>query len=838
MKSLLKNISLNLDNESERQKILGDLILGIDNDEKLQNVIGEILPFATDNDRQLRTASIIALEFINNNFDIKSVKVAILEMATAKLTDSATLFTACKIVKQNFQYASEEYITTIFETLITVDLRSNLLKHRLEAYSLLEMLVNNPALKIAPTQEIIDRFRKFCGYEQDPKCLDYIFKLFPIFSKRILPDINEQMRAQLYDVVSVFYPITARPELSHDLNTTLSLLPEYTEDLCELVSTKLSNALADTRSAVYQSLPDLLIREAPEQSVGNIVVSFAKSLSDYFANGSTDATQEVVDSAVKALVHFVEISKDSHQMLLQSAMQNWIPTIINSTESSTIRAYSIVAWSLDTVLNFSPIALVPLSATAEESLAKKDEARIQAILASVVEFLKFTHVVEKEMEDIKGIFKVAIVVLSSGEYSQNCIVSALVVLREISNKSNFPDNDEVVKLALKYAKVQSFSAQLLCSLADRQIQYEQQLNNELVSKLVSAISENNTEIIGDDKPFSTISEVVAFASRLSVSPFFARFLLPAIAKGGFVKELLKCILPLHEIPSETCDSILSALNALQNPHKDAVLSVAIRSPRGFLLDAMIKYTRISDLLLFAAFPSEVPSRPNLTSDLAKFAYGAKTSNYFEGFHPPAASLCFRNEITSEFCAEDIPILLEMENFFDGATGAVFNKFDLLNERFMYNDEYKTYLWKPFYRNLFDKPKILCKLCLLCPPDFFLSVLSEFILLLPSFIENDTKGGLDLTIFALMSLNKRDQIAMISTMSTLVVAVCDVVKNGDNYERLDACKVLRAMTAQLPTDACVPHKRLVMKTLNVALDDNKREVRNAAALARVDWSKIE
>lgn len=838
MQALLKNLTLNFNNETERANILNGITIGIDNDQKLQDTIGELLPFITDNDRQLRTASMIVLEHINNNFDVKAVKTAILEMATTKLGDSATLFIACKIIKQNLSYASDEYINTVFDSLLSVELRSNLLAHRLEAYSLLEILVANPHLKIEPTQENIHKFHKFCGYEQDPKCLNYIFKLFPVFSERVLPFINDQLRAQLFDVVSVFYPITARPELSQDLCKTLALLPEYTVDLCQLVSTKLTNALADTRSPVFESLPLLLIREAPEQCVGDIVVSFAKSLSDYFVNGSTDASQEVVDEAVKSIVHFVEISKDSHTMLYQSAMSNWIPTIINSTESSTIRAYSIVSWSLDTVLHFSPVALVPLSATAENALNAKEEPRIQAILASMVEFMKFQPVVNKELSDIAGIFNVAVSVLK-GDFPQNCVVSALVLLREISARSYFPHSDGIVPFILKFARVQSFAAQLFVSLAERQSHYETPLIEELVDKLTAAIQGGNNEIIGENRPFEKLSEVVAFSSRLCASTFFARYLLPAIARGGFTKELLKCILPLNELNAETCESILEAVNALENPNKNVVLSVAIRAPNGFLISAMFKYSRISDLLLFAARPSEVPNTPPaLNSDLAKFAYGAKTSTYCSGFHPPAAALAFRNEITEEFCAEDIPILLEMENFFDGAIGGDFNKFQLLEERFLYNDDYKISLWKPFYKSLNDKPGILCKLCLLCPPDFFQSMLSEFVLLLPAFIENDTKGGLDLTIFALMSLSRRDQIAMISTMAPLVNVVCQVLANGDAYERLDACRVLRALTVQLPTDACQPHKRMVMKALGVALDDDKREVRNEAANARVAWLKIE
>ena len=363
--------------------------------------------------------------------------------------------------------------------------------------------------------------------------------------------------------------------------------------------------------------------------------------------------------------------------------------------------------------------------------------------------------------------------------------------------------------------------------------------------IVHSITEN-TKL----EPFERIQELLAFCSRLCIDDFYSQDILSAFAQAGYVKDILKCVLPMREIDEETSLSIFSSLEAksaefdekiFKKDVKDTVLAISIRQKEGSdtLKKAIPMFPNLSPFLMFACNPEDLPEHPLLNDDLSKFAYGAKTVNYIEGFKPPRISLILRGEIPEDISAEDIPALLEIENFFDGATGGNFDKFDLLSKKFIYNPDYKALLWKPFYKSLDSNPYCLCKLCLLCPPDFFESCLELLIPKLSQFLTVDRKGGLDLTIFALIKIqeNKKASLKFISCMSDIIPVLLDIISNGDAYERLDTMKVLQLMIPSIFPSALEPHKHAVLKKLLYALDDPKREVRNEAAAARIAWMKV-
>ena len=818
--------------EDEKNSYLNSILIDITDNNKLMEKISDLTSFLVDSDRSVRFASIIILDFLNNNFKIPTFQKTITEMAVAKLTDSATLEISCKIIKNNFNLIEFNYLTEIVESLFSCDLRSNLLASRIEAYTLLDLLLSNNNLKLKSQKDSIEYFRKFCGYEQDPRCLKIVFNMFPKFSKIVLPNLDDNLRSELFDTLSVFYPITQRPELNDLLCDSLSYLEDFNEELSLLVSRKLTNALADTRSSVFISLPKLLKFKTNEKIAIDVVVSFIKSMRDFFAGGSTDCTQDVVDIAINSILEFVKINEKIQKSLSQSAISTWIPEIINSTDIFTVRAYSIIAWSLDKILNFSSSALLPLGAVALDSLKINNETKVQSILASISEYLKIQPIKMIENSNLNDFFNVSIKVLSNNDFSKNCKIASLVVIRELSNKFIIPLNKNLISLLLNHSKINDFSSQCLISLT-KQSHYHDLLENEIKNQLIQQLKTNNI-----CPPFENEKDLITFITKLSVIQYYAPSFLAAFAETHKFRALLNCILPLEYIPDETSTILLESISKyFSKDLTDVVFAIGLRTSNDILSKSIELYPNLSSMLIFVTHPKFIPNNCIINSPLSEFAYGAKFETFKDGFHPPLTSLAFRNNFTDSFSPKFIPELLELENTLDNALGDLFDKFDILQSRFIYDPDYKMTLWGKYYNNLDNDLFLLCKLCLLCPPDFYLSSIHKFIPLLPNFLEIDPKGGLDLIIFTLLNLNGRSTIIFITKMSEIIPKILNLLKFKDPRIRLDSCKALRSMPSILPSAACDAHRNNITRSLKLVLDDPKREIRIEAGEARLTWLRV-
>jgi hypothetical protein len=249
-------------------------------------------------------------------------------------------------------------------------------------------------------------------------------------------------------------------------------------------------------------------------------------------------------------------------------------------------------------------------------------------------------------------------------------------------------------------------------------------------------------------------------------------------------------------------------------------------------------SRFRGLLLATATPSAIPPLDlDSLDETGKFWISTKLAQFPDGFTAHPIGLAIRGVFGASFTPDLIPRLLDFENAFDRALVSTEGKFDLFQNRFVYNLGYKETLWKTWHKKLDDDPVNLLKLCLLCPPDFFLASIDTLIGFFPVFLKSDIKGSLDLLIFSLMSLEKRSLIAFLKVMGDVVESLIRALQSDCGPVRMDVCRVFHIMGGNVPGTSCQRHKSRVVRALRSVLDDPKREVRKMAAIARCAWMAI-
>ncbi|KAH0794183.1 hypothetical protein GPJ56_001786 [Histomonas meleagridis] len=449
-------------NEDKKTSILQSTLTEIENDSDLEAKVGELLPFLSDKDRNMRIQAITVLSFFNTQFKIPAVRKAIAEMAAIKLADSACLQASCEIISTNIDILDSEQLNDTFDKLISIDLRVNLYAARLSAYQLFDKIIKKGISITKPS--IVEKFKVFCGYEQDPRCLKVVFNIFQKFTNLIIDKLDKAQISELFDVVSVFYPISQNTDLANQLSECLASNPKFADDLAELVSAKLKNSLADTRTPIYRSLSILLVHKTKPELVVSVVSSFIISLREHFEGGSTATDENTVNSAITSIVKFVELNPDSHQMLSSIAISEWISTeIIESENMNSIRAYSIVSWNIDKVIHFSKQVIAPLAAVVQKSFESHDENRVQSILASIVEFLKLQDFHDLTDDSFTPFLTIANNSLLSD--NRNLHITSLVIIRELSNHLHLPFNPTLLTNLLMHIELEPFSTSALNSLS-------------------------------------------------------------------------------------------------------------------------------------------------------------------------------------------------------------------------------------------------------------------------------------------------------------------------------------------------------------------------------------
>lgn len=879
MKSRLQALSKASNDDMLHPAILQSMLSEIDNNEKLQNKIGEILPFLSDGDRNIRKQALTVLAFYNSQFHIPIVQETIAEMASIKLSDSACLDIACGIISANIQYIKDQsQIGNIFTTLIKTNLRGNFYTQRLSAYKLFDSIISLKHPQIDAVDEtiknggetIIESFKNFCGYEEDPRCLTIVFAFYSKFASKIFEfcSFNDHQRNELFDIIGVFFPIPQNEELEQQLLKTLASNPVFTNDLASLVSIKLKNSLADTRSLVYTALPVLLVNDnTNNEQVDSVISSFITSLNDHFDSDSTSATETVVNGAIDAITNFVKINQKSHQLIEQIAINDWTQKITKSKSSTEIRAFSIVMWNLDRVLHFANEAMEPLAECLDKSIQINDESRIQSILASIVEYLKIqstTEKVENTNECLNLFYKTSRNVLESE--NRNLQITGLVFIREYIYHFTMPADESLIPTILNYLSIKPFSTQCLIALIDQE-QYNDLLKTQFIDQLIEAIL-NKSSFYG----IASNTGVVEFASKFTNIPTFSGPLYEAMAKSGNYRDLIHNILP-----QKVLDDALS-MNLLNILKDDAdadnlILAIAVRSNDDIMRDQLNNnyrensnandedkiFSRHKELIFSAAKPSAVPSdyltSGQISTEKLNLLYSAKFTEYPDGFTPNRIALALRSVFTKDFTPDDISQLFDFENQFDSVLGNAFEKFELIESRFVYNSEYKTHLWEAYHENLIDKPDCYLKLCLLCPPVFFASDMMRAIPLFPLFIKCDVKGTLDLLIFTIMNISSINGeleeavptvnnvmvnetfVSQVPSILNSILAYLDPEETKDARIRLDVCRIINLLPMAVPIKTLALHKSLVMRKLKKVLDDPKREVRQIAAQANLMWMKF-
>lgn len=877
MKSRLQALSKASNDDMLHQAILQSMLSEIENNEQLQNKIGEILPFLSDGDRNIRQQALTVLAFYNSQFHIPIVQQTIAEMAAIKLSDSACLNIACGIITANIQYIKDKsQIANIFTTLINSNIRANLYAHRLSAYKLFESIISLDHPQVdgidevmnSKAETVIESFKQFCGYEQDPRCLKVVFNFFNKFSDKVIRncDLNQHQRNELFDIVGAFFPITQKEDLALQLSQTLVANSVFADDLAALVSLKLKNSLQDTRSSVYVALPILLVHDnTSNEQVVSVVSSFISSLNDHFDSDSTSATESVVNSAINAITNYVNINKNCHTLIRQIAISEWVTKIVQSKSATEIRAYSIVTWSLEKVILFAKEGMTPLSATLKKSMKLNDESRIQSILASIVEYLKIqnsSEKVENKNEYLNQFFATAQKALSSE--NRNLQITGLVLIREYVLHFITSLDQSFIPLILDHLTIQPFATQCLIALAS-QTQYSDLLTSQFINPLIDSII-NKSAFYG----INSNSGVVEFASKFTNVPSFSGPLFEAMAKAGNIKDLSRSILPQKILDDSIATILLDALKNVENA-SSLILAIAIRSNDAVITSQLNNnYKDISstnntlirhkELIFSAAKPSAVPlnyiEAGQISTDKLKLLYSAKFTEYPQNFTPDRLALAIRGTFTNDFEPADIGRLLEFENQFDSALGDSFEKFEIISTRFVYDSEYKAALWDKYHNNLSSKPECYLSLYLLCPPEFFASDMDRAIPLFPLFLKCDIKGSLDLLIFTIINIlnassDMEENVQSAFQGSALIdlfmdhfeliinsiLLLLDPATTKDAHIRLDVCRIINLLSVAIPTKKLAPYRSAILRKLKKTLDDPKREVRQVAAQANMSWIKV-
>lgn len=823
MKARLQALENASDDPTLHAAILQSINTEIENNVQLQEKIGEILPFLSDNNRNIRIQAMNVLGFFNSTYKIPTVKKTLFDMATIKLQDGACLEVACSIISANIDIVTDEQREKAFEDLLKAELRTSSLNRRLAAYNLFQVFLIEG---VAINESIIPNFKKFCGYEQDPRCLHIIFNSFPVLAQKLLPKINTEQRFELFDSISCFYPIQGMEDLATSLNKALASHPEFADEIATLVTEKLRNALADTREPVFQSLPILLIHPTLNDLVIEIVRSFMYSLKGYFEGEEKDARAEIVNKAIECLAHFIDINKESIPTLINIIISEFIPEILSSHDPSTIRSTSIVCWYIDTVAHFAKQAMLPLSCVADDAVANNDSTRLQSIIASVVEFLKIQKPDREKESDMNMFLKHAVAALKNND--NNVKLAGLVCIRELASHYLLKYNEEIIPGLLTATQIIPFVIDVILRLSE-QPRYQEKIIQDIVIPLTKAISNN--------EKFGNSTDPLVFASHLSISPIMKTLICEAFIESRHFRDLLSIVLTAESLPDDFSEPLLQKLDSIYSQDaRNVVLAIAVRSSPEVIAKALHNCVNIYPIVFSACEPSNLPENIPLDDPQIQLLVSCKLSAYPAGFAPDPIAFAIRNELPEDFKATDIPRLLDFENQFDQVNGAI-DKFDLVSKFFLYDPDYKIQLWQKFHMSLDDDPLDLCKLCLLCPPDFFIEDMVRLLPFISTFFDYDVSGTLDLLFFILLKISPRSMISLIKEMNAIMGKLLQLLYHENPHVRLDVCRILYSIPAQINESACGAHKSRVCKALRVVLDDNKREIRKVAAEARVVWFKI-
>ena len=823
------------DDELMKQAILRSMVTEIENNEHLERKIGEIIPFLSDRDRVIRQQAIIVLGFFNSEFHVKILQKTISEMATIKLADAACLEASCGILMANIEYLDHDQINSVMSTLLQVDLRGNSYMQRIVAYKLFRKLLDK---KPDIGELSVEQFKQFCGYEQDPRCLSIVFEFFPIFAKMILNKLNKAQRNELFDVIGVFFPISQRQDLANQLSKALVECSEFADDLAALVSLKLKNSLSDTRAPVYTALPILLVHQTSNEQIASVLDSFIISLKDHFDGGSKSVEENIANAAVDAISNFVKINQNCHSLIKQIGISEWIPKITQSEIATEIRAYSIVSWVIDKIVHLFDNVLPILSEAATEAMKNGDESRVQSVIASLVEYLKVQDPqIDKKRDDLLIFFNLAQSVLASN--NRNLQITGIVFIREFSAHFYTPVSEELLQSILKIITYEPFVTQTLINLS-HQPHYDELLTNQFTNPLIHSILSHSSF-----HDFQSPDSVIDFASKLTSSTKFSGPLFKAMAKVGDYRDLTKCILLQSTLDDEVSDSLLNTLSGSESVDT-LVLAIALRSSDELIrkkLQSPITDKKHEELIFASANPSIIPLNYNLSTEKLNLLYSAKIDKYdttlpnLHDFKPHILALAIRGEFTDDFKPDDIGKLLDFEDQFDGATGSIFDKFELISKKFIYNPNYKETLWNNWHARLSNHPGCFLDLCLLAPPEYFLRDIKTIIPAFPNFMKANLKRSLDLLIFALLNLN--DELGEIFTLQldSIIKELINALSSPDPHIRLDTARIFQLLTVSTYLDDISSYKPEVTRKLRKVLDDPKREVRQMASQANFYWIRL-
>jgi hypothetical protein len=107
----------------------------------------------------------------------------------------------------------------------------------------------------------------------------------------------------------------------------------------------------------------------------------------------------------------------------------------------------------------------------------------------------------------------------------------------------------------------------------------------------------------------------------------------------------------------------------------------------------------------------VPEFPSVRSPQIDLTFHKKVAQ--SQFTPNPVASVLRNEFLPDLSPNDIPLLLEFENYLDGSfdPDSGFDKFEFISNNFLWNFNYKQPLWQIFHHSLNDFSHIMSDLCL-------------------------------------------------------------------------------------------------------------------------------
>jgi hypothetical protein len=422
----------------------------------------------------------------------------------------------------------------------------------------------------------------------------------------------------------------------------------------------------------------------------------------------------------------------------------------------------------------------------------------------------------------------ALAVSLIGTDNGNLQISALVLVREMATHFRIPVLPELVAQLIQCVQVDPFTAQCFLALAD-QTDYETVLQTAFIDSFVSTLFTN------DDPASRAIA--LRLATRLIASPLFTAPILVSAAKARAYPELLKFLVTLPAVSDLIAGTMLTELD--DDVSRDIVFAIGFRASDDFIRHQLASSTRFRSLLLATATPSAIPPFDlEELDDAGRFWISTKLPSFPDGFTPHPVGLAIRGVFTSSFTPDLIPQLLEFENTFDRALSSTDGKFDLFQYKFAYNLGYKEILWTQWHNKLDNDPINLLKLCLLCPPDFFLASVTRFSPFFPIFLQSEFKGSLDLLLFSLMTVENESLHSFLKVIGPVIDSLTTGLSSDSGPIRLDICRVFHIMAVKLPGSAIHIHKSRLSRLLRTVLDDPKREVRKMAAMAVSAWIAID